>query len=178
MIMAILGFLAPFIPDLLGFGRAALDHKFEMDMMKLRISANRDAALHRLEEVEIRAQVQENIAARKPHQSFGIQMLDKAAEAEGVIWRWSMNFVFLAFAHLDLMISSVRPVITFYVFGLFGAVKIATFYRLYEITESVPAALLHEMMWTQFDNDMLLIVLGFWFGDRVRRRASQEKNGR
>lgn len=174
MIMAILGFIAPFIPDLLGMGKATLDHKFEKEMMKLRIDAERDRALYRMEEIEIQARTQENIAARQPHKSFGVDLLDKASESRGIIWAWSLNLAFLAFVWLDWIISFVRPSVTYYIFGLYGAIKITTMYRLYEITESVSATLMHEQTWTTFDQDMLLTIMGFWFGERTRRRARLE----
>lgn len=171
MILAILGFIAPFIPDLFSMGKGWMDHKQEMQMMDLRLRHEEKAHEWRLEEVEVAAQLKDISEARKPHKSFGIQLLDKAGDSDGLVWRWSFNIVFLSFAFLDWIISFVRPSVTYYIFGLYGAVKIATMYRLYEITESATATLMHEQTWTQFDQDMIMTVLFFWFGDRIRRRA-------
>jgi hypothetical protein len=152
-------------------GKGMIDHRNEMDMLRLRGEQAHDEALWRMEEVEIKANMADISEARKPHKSFGIELLDKANDADGVIWRWSMNWVFIAFAMLDWVISSVRPGITYYIFGLYGAIKIATLYRLYEITESASATFLNDAAWTQFDQDMIMTVLFFWFGDRIRRRS-------
>jgi len=87
------------------------------------------------------------------------------------MWRWSFNVIFILFAILDWLISSVRPTITYWIFGLYASIKMAVLWRLFEITEGVTAALLHERAWTATDQEMLVLVLAFWFGQRVRARA-------
>jgi hypothetical protein len=176
MFTAILGFLAPFIPDLLGMGKGHLDHKHEMDMLKLRGDQSMNEAHWRMEEVEIRANQADISEARKPAQSFGVQLLDKASETDGVIWKWSMNCVFIAFSILDWLISFVRPGVAFFIFGLYGAIKIAVLYEVFDITGSLATTLRNESAWTQFDQDILLTILFFYFGDRIRKRAKQEQS--
>lgn len=181
MLMALLGFIAPFIPDLIGMGKQQLDHAHEMAMLKLRGDQARDEALWRLNEVEVQADIQNLRDARKPHKSYGIQLLDKADETDGVIWRWSMNIVFLMFGALDWLISFVRPGITYWAFGLYTASKIASVYLIYQASakfsdgtlEALSRMATNEAFYTPFDQDMLLMIIGFWFGQRIRNgRAS------
>ena len=176
MILAVLGFFAPFIPDLLGMGKGHLDHKHEMSMLKLRGEQSMNEAHWRMEEVEIKANQADISEARKPVQSFGVQLLDKASETEGVIWNWSMNWVFIGFSILDWIISFVRPSVAYFIFGLYGAIKIATLYKLFGITGSITETLIAGTTWSQFDQDILLTILFFYFGDRIRKRANQEKS--
>jgi len=171
MIMAILGFVAPFIPDLFGMLKSGQDHRHEMQMLELRGKQAEKEFTWRIAEIDARADIEEMKAVRKPHKSFGVQLLDKAADAQGLMWRWSFNVIFILFAILDWLISSVRPTITYWIFGLYASIKMAVLWRLFEITEGVTAALLHERAWTATDQEMLVLVLAFWFGQRVRARA-------
>ncbi|PKR54393.1 hypothetical protein COO20_09695 [Thalassospira marina] len=181
MIAAIIGFLAPFIPDLLGLGKGWIDHKQEMEMVRLQAElADREHA-YRMDETLATAQVAENRMARQPHQSFGVQILDKAHDSDGVVWRWSFNLVFLAFAWIDGLISSVRPVVTYWAFALYTAAKTATMIAVYQasanysdgVIDALSKVGINESFFTDFDQEMLMLVIGFWFGQRIRNgRAS------
>jgi len=171
MIMAIIGLLAPFLPDVLGMFRASQDHKQELEMLELRHRMAKDEFGWRIEEVNVKADIAEMRAIRKPHASYGIQLLDKAQQSDGVIWKWAINCVFLMFAVLDWAISSVRPGVTYWIFGLYAAIKTATIWRLFEITESMTDAILNDRVWTTFDQELLMLVVSFWFGQRLRARA-------
>ena len=174
MIMAILGFLAPFIPDVFSMLRQQQDFKHEIAMMRMRHN-------WRIEEINVQADIAEMKAIRRPHKSFGIQLLDKASEADGVIWRWSMNIVFLAFALIDWMISSVRPAVTYWIFGLYAAIKTANIAAVYKAVERsmgdegfvdrMVMVLNNESIMTEFDQQLLLLVVSFWFGQRLRTKA-------
>lgn len=173
--MALLGLLAPFLPDLLGVLRGHLDHKYELEMMRLRHDQARDEASWRLQEVEVRAQVQEMLAARKPHESYGVKLLEAANRSDSKVWGWSFNTLFALFGLLDLFIASVRPTITYWAFGLYVAVKAATLYATFAmmaqhvtVVEAMVNTLMDGRAWTSFDADMLQLIVGFWFGNRIR----------
>lgn len=180
MIAAIIGFLAPFIPDLLGMGKGWLDHKQEMQMMELRLRHAAQEHQWRMEEIEIQAIARDRSEARKPHKSFGVQLLDKAAEAEGMVWRWSFNLIFIAFSFIDWLISSVRPGITYWAFGLYAATKMALLANIYASAakfnetawDTAAATLTNEAAFTAFDQDLLLLVVSFWFGARLKSGRS------
>lgn len=179
--MAILGFLAPFIPDIIGMGKQQLDHAHEMAMLKLRGDQARDEHLWRMSEIETNAQIQDLRDARKPHKSYATPLLDKAAEADGLVWGWAFNIVFLLFAFMDWVITSVRPGITYWAFGLYAAVKISVLTTIYDASakfsessyEALARTLQNEAAFTTFDQELLLLIVSFWFGQRIRNgRAS------
>jgi hypothetical protein len=179
MIMALLGFFAPFIPDLLGFGKQYLDHKQEMDMLRLRHENAKDEFTWRIEEIHTQADIAEMKAVRQPHKSYGVQLLDKAKDNDAVS-KWVFNFVFMVFAWLDALISSVRPVITYWAFGLYTVVKSANLYAAYVASaqwsdgavEALARTFTNEAAWTTFDQDMLVLIISFWFGQRARSRST------
>lgn len=182
MIMAALGLLAPFLPDLLGMGQSWLDHKYEKEMLTLRFGQEAKKAEWKMQEIELQAQSAEMLSARKPHQSYGVKLLEAADRAESTVWRWSFNVVFIAFSFLDWLISSVRPVVTYWCFGLYALVKMAAVYITYTasakfsegIVEALSKTALNEATFTTFDQDMLLLVVGFWFGNRLRHGRSNK----
>lgn len=184
MILAILGFIGPFLPDVLGFFKQGQDHRHEMAMMALRHKQAGEESDWRLEEIHTHADIAEMKEIRKPHKSYGIQLLDKGAEAEGLVWRWSFNLIFIAFAFLDWMISSVRPIVTYWIFSLYAIVKTANVGAIYaaseralgnvdgwrEALDRLVIVLNNEAVMTRFDQEILQLVLGFWFGQRTRAR--------
>ena len=182
MFMALIGLLAPFLPDVLGMGKSYLDHKFEKEMMVIRLSHAEKEAEWRMQEIELTAQTTEMLSARRPHESYGVKLLEAADKADSLVWHWSFNLIFIAFSFLDWLISSVRPVITYWAFALYAVVKTATLYTTYlsaaKFSDGVADALaktaLNEAAWTTFDADMLLLVVGFWFGNRLRHGRSNK----
>ena len=57
---------------------------------------------------------------------------------------------------LDWLISSVRPGVTYWIFGLYAYTKISAG---------------QGTTMTAFDQDILTLVISFWFGQRLRARA-------
>lgn len=183
MLAALLGFLAPFLPDVIGMGKGWLDHKQEMEMMRLRLEHESKAHGWRMDEVEANAVAQDRLAARKPHEAYGPKLLNAAAKQEGrLLWRWAFNLAFLAYAVLDWLVVFVRPGVSYYVFGLWGAVKAATIYGVYlhvqaagldgGVAGDLARTLTNEATWTEFDRDLLLLIAAFWFSERLIRRRT------
>lgn len=173
MLMALLGFLAPFIPDVLGMGKQWMDHRQELELVRMRHEQAKDEATWRMAEIEAQADIAEMKELRKPHKSYGVQLLDKGADNDKV-WPWAFNFAFLAFSFLDWLISSVRPGITYLAFGLYMTVKGFTLAEVYRITGDLTTTFMNEAAWSQFDQELLILVVSFWFGQRARSgRASQ-----
>ena len=163
-------------------------NKREMDMLKLRQEMAKDEHTWKLAEIDTRADIEDMKAARRPHKSYGVQLLEKAGDAESIVWRWSFNLIFILFALLDWMISSVRPVITYWIFGLYAAVKTATVAAIYMASERALGAtdgwrealdrltivLANEAVMTPFDQEVLMMCLAFYFGQRVRARMVRD----
>ena len=99
MLGALLGFAAPFLPDVLKMVKGRIDHKQEMQMMKLRFENASAEHEWRMKEVEIQADMADLKSARKPQESYGVQLLNAAAKqrpGDTVIASKSFNIAFLA----------------------------------------------------------------------------------
>ncbi len=176
--LAILGFLAPFVPDLFGIGKQWIDHRQETQMLRLQAELAEKNHAYRLEQLEVEFALADRRSARRSRQSYGVKLLEAAANQDHV-WRWSFNLAFMSFAALDWLISAVRPTVSYWVFGLYGLHKAGQFQLIFgtkDTANSLTARALEVFttngFYTAFDQDILFVILGFWFGDRVRRRAN------
>ncbi len=174
MIAAALGFLAPFLPDLIGMGKGWVDHKQELQMMKLRLDHAAQEHDWRMDLIHEQAALQSQIAARKPHQSYGVQILNAAQHNEGLINGWVFSIAFIMFSALDWFISSVRPTVSYFIFGVWGSVKLASLLFIYEQKQDLVLTLSHPLAFTDFDQELMLLIVAFWFGDRTRRRVMEK----
>ena len=170
MLAALIGFVAPLLPDLIGLGKGQLDHRNEMAMLRLQLEFADKAEGHRLEETEIQAASADLRSARQPRQSYGVQILNAAHDAEGVLSRWVFNLCFVAFSMLDWLISSVRPFVTYGIVGLWAAIKLAIIINVSRQSGDWVQTLTAPDVWTQFDEDMLIMVLAYWFSASTLRR--------
>ena len=171
MLAALIGFVAPLLPDLIGMGKGQLDHRNEMAMLRLQLEFADKAEAHRLEETEIQAATADLRSARTQRQSTGVQLLNSAHDMpEGLLSRWAFNFVFLLFAILDWVISTVRPFVTYGIVALWAAIKIAIIVSASRQSGDWVSTLTAPEVWTQFDEDMLILVLAYWFSASTLRR--------
>ena len=170
MFGALIGFAAPFLPELIGLGRTWMDNRQEWKMMELRLQHAEKEHGWRMDEIEIEGAYKDRASARKQRESYGVQILNAAHDAEGIVYRWTFNVIFLMFSILDWMISTVRPVVTYGVVGIWGAIKVAVIIGAYRETGDIVTALLAPAVWTGQDWDILGVIIGFWFGDSVKRR--------
>jgi hypothetical protein len=102
----ILGFLGPFLPELIGIGRDVLRHKQEIELRRLSADIAEKEWKLRIAEVETKADVEFALAAHRPEQSFGIQLLD-AALGKGLRFGWVAP-IFYMFAIADWIKEMVR----------------------------------------------------------------------
>ena len=171
---AIIGFIAPFLPDFVGMAKGHLDHKHEMESISLHGEIASKAATQqaqwRAEEIEVKEAGADIRSARKQRSSYGVQMLNAAQDAQWMVGKWAFSLAFLAFSGLDWFISTVRPAITYYVVGLWGAIKFAIIMGAYRETGDLIEVLTRPEMWSSFDQDVLLMILAFWFSDAALRR--------
>lgn len=65
--------------------------------------------------------------------------------------------------------AMVRPVVTYWMFTLYSMVKVYNMQYMKEVTEAAWSEVL-TTNWTQFDQDMLAMILMFWFVGRVYDR--------
>lgn len=164
LLASILGFAGPFIPELLKWLNRKEDNKHELAMMSLQLQYAEKAHAWKMEEITATADIAEMQALRQPQQSFGVQLLDAAKG-----WpRWAILPVFWAFAVLDWLNGSVRPVVTYWIVGFWLLYK----YSLFELArarmgwESSVVA-----NWNENDAAVLMLCLSYFFGQRAAKAA-------
>ena len=178
MLGALLGFAAPFLPDVMKMVKGRLDHKQEMQMMELRFANASAEHEWKMAELTVKADTIDIQSARKPRQSYGVQLLDAASKVEGEkINGKAFNTAFLLFTLADFVAALTRPFMTYWIVGFWGAVKVALLYSIFtaaggEWSEALVKALTSEQSWTEFDQEVTQVVIGFWFGWRTRQRAA------
>ena len=184
MFTAILGFAAPFLPDVMGMFKGWMDHRQELQTMELRHKMAKDEFGWRIEEIHTKAAIEEMKAVRKPHKSYGVQMLDRVS-GSGLEGTFIFKVLLCVYTFLDFIISSVRPGITYWAFGLYTASKIANInYVSSAIENHMPElttadhfsmVMQNPSIFTSFDQEMLTLIIAFWFGQRSRSRAIGNK---
>jgi hypothetical protein len=150
------GGLLRLLPELLSLWNAyqkrrqdAADKAHELEVMKLQIEAQKMAGALRLEEIQaegamdaVLAQIRGTLALAQPTGHRGVDVLN----------------------------ASVRPVVTYWFFGLYAAVKTAGLYAAIAAVapptaDAVTRAL--ERTWLAEDSATLFGILSFWFLGRV-----------
>jgi hypothetical protein len=168
-----LGFLAPFCGEAVKFFQRRQDNEHELKMLTLQMQKGQQEHLWRAEEIriegDIKAEIAETAEIHKPMQSFGVQLLDAAQDK---LAGWALYPAFYLFVALDFLSGLVRPAITYAAFGFYMAVKWAEL-EIARQSSSLSAALLN--VWGAEDRAIVLLVLGFWFGNRQHLKAFGKK---
>ncbi|OJV45255.1 MAG: hypothetical protein BGO28_00380 [Alphaproteobacteria bacterium 43-37] len=99
---------------------------------------------HRLEEIRLASESNEQIALIQSQRHVKVKLVDGLA-------------------------GSVRPVITYAFFGLYAAVKLASWYS-WVRGSSVPAVTAFIHIWSGEDEALFAAVMSFWFGHRALNR--------
>lgn len=168
LISAILGFAAPFLPELLKFFQRGQDNAHELQMMALQMKMQASEHMYKLEEINTQGDINEIIELHKPTQSFGVQLLD-AAKGYGLSG-WALYPAFYLFCALDFIAGFVRPGITYAAFAFYVAVKWAQLSIAQTgTTGSLTVALLQ--VWSAEDMAIVVLVLSYWFGNRSAKAA-------
>lgn len=159
--LGILGFLGPFIPELLKWFRDKDDKKHELDMFRLQMEFASQEHKMRLEEIESTADIQEATVLHQPTQSYGVQLLDAASAWAGTLWgKFLVTPAFYLFTVLDFLSGVVRPGITVAAFTFYAICKWILIKNV-----GVTAA------WTETDYEILVLTLSYWFGHRAAKQA-------
>lgn len=167
---AIIGFLAPLVPEVLKLAGRWLDNRQEIELLRLRMQQGALEHLWRMEEIVAKADIEEMKTLRAPQQSFGVQLIDAASKLNWRGWeRFLIVPVFYAFALLDFLTGVVRPGITVAAFAFYGAVKYAQYEAAWFASGDRTAAMLS--IWGEQDWAVLTLCLSFWFGARTAKAA-------
>lgn len=164
---AVLGFAAPFLPEILKYYNRKADNAHELAMLKLQGEMADKQHAYRMEEIGIQGDIGEAIELHKPQKSFGVQLLD-AAKGHGLSG-WALYPAFYLFAILDFISGFVRPGITYAAFGFYMSVKWAELTISKAHNSALSAALLQ--VWSSEDRAIVILVLSYWFGHRSAKQA-------
>lgn len=167
MFSAILGFAAPFLPEILKYYNRKQDNQHELAMLDKQIEKGNQEHLWKMEEINTQGDISEAIELHKPQSSFGVQLLD-AAKGQGLSG-WALYPAFYIFCLLDFIGGLVRPGITYAAFGFYVSVKFAELQIAKANSSALSAALLQ--IWTSEDRAIVILVLSYWFGNRSAKAA-------
>lgn len=169
----LLGGLTPFLPDLIRYFTLKGDRKHELAVMEMRLKAGAQEHLWRMEEINTKADIAEAVAVHKPMTSFGVQILDKAHDAGLPVW--AVLPIFWLFSLIDAVIMLVRPTITVAAVGFYMAYRWACVKAAQGVIRDGNVFSAIASTYTENDWAILFMVLGYWFGDRVRQKVKAGK---
>lgn len=167
ILTAILGFAAPFLPELLKYFNRKQDNQHELEMMKLQMQRGAQEHLWRMEEINTTADIKEGELVHAPMNSFGVQLLDAAKGHK--LSGWALYPVFYLFSFLDFLSGLVRPGITYAAFGFYITVKWAQLSIAMSSNQDFATAILG--VWAENDMSIVVLVLSYWFGQRAAKSA-------
>jgi hypothetical protein len=131
------GFVGSIVPTIFKHFQDKSDKKHELEIMKLQMKVQEKYGTQRLAEINADADIKESYGLYKTFYS-------------GIKW-------------VDAFNGSVRPVLAYAFFGLYGWTKIAYFIK------SGDAFLLAEM-WTSVDSTIFLTIIAYFYGQRAMQK--------
>lgn len=168
LIMSFLsGIIGPLLPNVLSLIRDWQDRKHELQMMELRMKYAEKEQMWRMEELNARADIEEAKVLHTPQRSFGIDLIDAADKWSDTKWgRALITPSFFLYTILDIVNGFVRPTIAYAAFGFYMVYK----WSVFEIAKTHMNAIeAINITWTENDWVVLLMVLGFFFGQRAAK---------
>ena len=134
-----LGFFTSFLPSVMDFFNKRQENKQELDIMSMQMDMMDKTAMHRLEAINVEADIRE------------IESLHEHDKLTGV-------------GFIDGLRGSVRPVITYIFMALFVFVEVSAYILLLDAgTNTLDAVLI---VWDDRIMTMWAAILSFWFGSR------------
>lgn len=140
----LVGILAGAIPEVFKFLKDRADKKHEIELFKLQMEYEKVKHTMKVEETELEAEVKELEGARYEYQPV-LQSGFKVIDGISSLFTSVTNFAN----------GIIRPMITTLVVLLYANHKYTT----------------QNLLWTEFDAEVLLGVLGYWFTIRAMKYA-------
>lgn len=152
LIGSLLGFLSSFAPHLLKFFQDGKDKAHELRMLELQAQN-----AEKLKEWDAKIMVMQADA-----------QVDAAQEADLSARGKSDRPGFVG-----ALTESVRPVITYWFFGLYAFIKCAVIYII--VSDNGIRAVMDTpwVFWNEWDAVLLATIISYWFGDRTMRRLKK-----
>ena len=167
IVMALIGLVGPFLPTLLKIIQSKIDNAQEIKMFGLQVELAKQKHAWQMAKIEATADIAIEEAIHQPLQSYGVRILDamKGAGLPG----WFCAIMVTLYTILDLLTGAVRPVITYAAFGGYIAFKVASFALISSGGMTTANAIIQS--WTEFDQNVVVLVLSYWFSLRAARYA-------
>ncbi len=144
MVSLIIGFLSAIVPQGLKMFQDSKDKKHELALLQLQMESQKQGHTQRLEEINASADIEESKAVYAAYQPLSEYPKTGSVKVDAI--------GALAVIGMNALNTSVRPVIAYFITGLYGLVKYTT-----------------GMTWTPTDTEILFLVLGHFFGNRAMK---------
>ncbi len=137
LLSGLLGIFGSTLPEVFKFFQDKKDKEHELAIMQLQIQRDKDLGIQQANSIELQSDASTLTAALQSVKT-------------GIVW-------------VDALSGTVRPVITYieillYVLAKLLAVHLAT---------DIDTDFLTNVLWTDFDENILAVILGFWFANRA-----------
>jgi hypothetical protein len=154
ILSSIVGFVGGFVPDILKYFKQKQDNAHELAVLQLQMQAQAQYHTQRLEEINAQADIAESEA------------LYKSAEVKPSGVGWADALIYIAN-------GLCRPSITYIFVWLYVAVKVGQFYAMWE--SKIPWSTILVQVWSEFDQSALMLVISYYFGQRMATRVFRLK---
>jgi len=141
LLSTLLGFLSSGIPHLLDYFKSRQDNAHELAMLQMQIEAAKIEAQGKIQVAEYQSAASIDVAEQ--------QRFMAEAVSTGIHW-------------VEAVRATVRPVITYWIFGLYTMVKVWQYQMIAH--PALPWQL--QTLWTEDDAAILCAVVAFHFGSR------------
>ena len=138
ILASIVGFISSLIPEILKFFKDQNDKKHELQILQLQLAQSKQRKVQTLEEINVYRDIAEQGALYSTYKS-------------GVTW-------------VDALNGSVRPVLAYSFFIIYGSVK---FIQYKALTSSYKLIEFIEIIWNIDDQAIFAGIISFYFGQRT-----------
>ena len=154
LLSTLVSFLAGGLPKILDFVQDRSDKSQELEILKLQMQRE-------LQMAEKGFQVQERIAEIQAEQSY----VDAQARTAQSLYAHDIEIGKNASQWVTNLRASVRPVITYCMFGMLAFINIFGCY--YAVEQGVPFAEALNLLWDDETQILFASIISFWFGSQA-----------
>lgn len=146
VISSLLGFLSPFLTNVLDLFKSAQSHKQNIELMKLQIDAAAQGHQFNMEKMLAEADMVKTKAVYEH---------DSAISSGASLWVTNLR-------------GSVRPIVTYTFFFLFIFIEATVLIHAMQQGKDLLQGL--SLIWNQDTQSMFALIISFWFGSRIVER--------
>lgn len=141
LISSMLGFIGAMVPELISFLKDREDKKHELKILDLQLKQQAQGHTQRLEEIRIQGESEEMRALYRTYST-------------GIHW-------------VDALNGTVRPILAYSFFLLYGITKLMMIACLPEIDMHTPLGIWLPLIWGEEDQAIFSGIVSFYFGQRA-----------